>query len=276
MCKTHTSSAIKILESTHHNDGRIWSVPAVHGDLGRLVQLHDHIYEHFKLGDQLVYHGNYIGYGERSAECIDEILTFRRMILSIRGVIPRDITFLRGTQEELWKRMLQLSFDPKPADTLLWMLGHGVGASLKSYGFCPHDALEACQYGTIGLTRWTSRIRETVRNRPGHEIFFTKLKRAAHSTFESGTPLLFVHAGLNSSKPLEEQGDAFWWGSSEFESMEAAYGPFHKVVRGFDPLHKGADFNGIKATTDNGCGFGGSLISAAFMADGSIFDIIEA
>ena len=282
MCTTRDHSSIKILNLHPKRESRIWTIPAIHGNLERLTALHDYIYEHFQLGDRLVYQGNYIGYSQSAAVCIDEILTFRRMILSIPGVIPFDITYLRGTQEEIWKGLFQLPFDLFPMDHLLWMLGNGLQGSLSSYGFCQHDALDACRQGTVALTRFVNSIRDTLRNHAGHELFYQSLKRAACTAFSSETqlcsetPLLFVHAGLDWEKTLSEQGDAFWQGSDNFESMSNPYQPFDKVIRGFDPYHRGADFNPIKATTDNGCGFGGNLISAAFMPNGEIAQILEA
>jgi len=277
MCYTRTGHSIKLLEpAPSRPNGTIWTVPAIHGDLERLTKLHDHIYEYFKMGDQIVYLGNYTGYGDDGAACVDEVLTFRRMILSVSGVVPDDLTYLRGTQEEIWKKMLQIPFAQKPVDILLWMLGQGVGPTLKSYGFCPHDAMEACQFGTIGLTRWVNKIRETIRLRPGHDLFFSKLKRAAHTGYGSPTPLLFVHAGLDADRALEDQGDSFWWGANRFEAMDAAYNPFQKVIRGFDPAHGGLNLNCIKATIDDGCGFGGRLVSAGFSPQGSIEHVLEA
>lgn len=43
---------------------RVWAVAAVDAQARRLVRLHDRISERFQEGDQLVYLGNYIGYGK--------------------------------------------------------------------------------------------------------------------------------------------------------------------------------------------------------------------
>ena len=272
MCKTHTNSPFQSLGRPTH----IWAIPAIHGDLEKLTAIHDAIFEHFKRGDRLLYHGNYTGYGNNSAACIDEILTFRRMILSIPGVIPSDITYLRGNQEEMWQKLLQLPFAPDPTNIFLWMLSNGLGPTLTSYGFCPHDGIEACRQGVLPLTKWTSAIREKIRRTPGHQSFTLSLKRAAHTDPGTPYPMLFVNAGIDTSKALQNQGDAFWWGADTFQTMNEAYAPFEKVIRGFDPAHKGADFNCIKATIDNGCGFGGTLMAAAFNADGAVETMLEA
>jgi hypothetical protein len=92
----------------------VWSIPAIHGDLGALTRLHDALFERIKPGDRIVYHGNYTGYGEQSAACVDEILTFRRMVLAMPGMICSDFIYLRGQQEQMWQKLLQLQFAPDP------------------------------------------------------------------------------------------------------------------------------------------------------------------
>jgi hypothetical protein len=255
---------------------RIWAVSAIHGDLGRLTRLHDEIYYHILPGDRLVYHGNYTGFGADGAACIDEILTFRRIVLAVPGMQCSDIICLRGQQEELWQRVLQLQFMPDPSEALLWMLGNGLSSTLHSYGLSPHDGIEACRLGVMGLTKWTNKLREAIRQRPGHEIFHTRLLRAAYTSDQALYPILFVHAGIDSNLPLKDQNETFFWGTSTFEGMQTAYLPFQKVVRGFDPAHKGLNINCITATIDGGCGFGGDLVCAGFLPDGQIMDMLQA
>lgn len=254
---------------------KIWAVPAIHGDLDALINLHDQLYTKFKAGDRILYHGNYTGYDERSADCVTEILTFRRMILARFGVKASDILYLRGRQEEIWQKLLQIQFAPDPVNVLQWMLGCGLDATLRSYKIEPDEGLEACRYGTMDLTRWTMKIRQVLRQHPGHEIFSNQLKRAAFTNPESPHPMLFVHAGLNTRCSLENQGEHLWWGAQEFSNMTSAYKPFEKVVRGFDPEHKGLHLNCISATIDNGSGFGGNLIAVGFERSGAVAEILE-
>ncbi|MCK6418401.1 MAG: hypothetical protein L6Q57_05620, partial [Alphaproteobacteria bacterium] len=87
--------------------------------------------------------------------------------------------------------------------------------------------------------------------------------------------ILFVHAGLDPLKPVEEQGDHFWWSSQPFEAMAQPYLPFQKVIRGYDPAHRGLKMNCITATIDAGCGFGGGLACALFEGHGTLQDVIE-
>ena len=42
-------------------------------------------------------------------------------------MFPIDIVYLRGQQEEMWHRMLQIQFAPNPKEVLPWMLQQGVG-----------------------------------------------------------------------------------------------------------------------------------------------------
>ena len=257
------------------NPGRIWAVSAIHGAAERLTGLHDAIFERFEPGDRLVYLGNYTGYSQESAACIDEILAFRRMVLSMPGVVCNDIVYLRGSQEEMWQKLLQLQFAPNPANVLLWMLGNGLSDTLYSYKLSPHDGIEACQAGVMGLTKWTAAIRAAIRRHAGHEIFGTQLMRAAHTAKDAPYPMLFVHAGINASQKLEEQGDQLWWAGHKFSEIQLPYQPFQKVIRGYDPSHGGVAMNCVTATIDGGCGFGGSLVCAGMSDSGEIFDILE-
>lgn len=238
--------------------------------------MHDAVLERFEVGDRLVYLGNYTGHGTQSAECVDEILTFRRLILSLPGARPSDISYLRGAQEEMIQKLFQLQFAPDASGTFLWMLGNGLASTLQSYGLCHHDGLEACQNGIMGLTKWTNKVRARIRQHAGHDTFATHLSRAAHTAETHSYPMLFVNAGLDSSRPLNEQGDNLWWRGENFTDIKTEYDPYKKVVRGYDPNHKGMHLNCVTATIDGGCGFGGPLVCAGFDKSGDVFELLEA
>lgn len=246
------------------NAERVWAVPAIHSATDKLTTIHDEILEHLGPGDRIVYLGNFTGYGDQAVACMDELLAFRRLVLSMRGMIPSDVVYLRGAQEEMLQKLLQLQFAQNPSDVLLWMLGNGLSPTLTSYGISPHDGIEACRMGTMSITKWTHSIREAIRKHGGHETLLNQTQRAAFTPLEADSPLLFVHAGINAHKPLDDQGDSLWWDGDNFESIHARYDPFHKVVRGYDPAHKGMHLNCVTATLDDGCGFGGELICAGF------------
>jgi serine/threonine protein phosphatase 1 len=255
---------------------RIWAISAIHAELDKLTAIHDELVKHVCPGDRIVYLGNYIGYGASPRQTIDELLTFRRLILSMPGMLASDIVYLRGGQEEMWQKLLQIQFAPNPAEILLWVLGKGLSSTLESYGINPHEGLKAAQEGVMSLTRWTAALRIAIRKNPGHEIFGTQLKRAAFVPEKYDCPVLFVNAGINPKRPLVEQGDSFWWAGNNFNSISVPYAPFQKVIRGYDPAHGGMNINCVTATIDGGCGFGGALVCAGFDNGGELFEMIEA
>ncbi len=239
------------------------------------MALHDTLLPRIRPGDRIVYMGNYTGYGDAARETVDELLTFRRMALSIPGVHPSDIVYLRGLQEELWQRLLELQYVQNPTQTLSWMIENGLGATLVSYGMNLREGLSACSEGIMGMVRWIGRVRESIRRHPGHELFASHQRRAAYTETGLETPLLFVHAGLDPNRSLEEQDSHLWWAGDRFGKITQAYQPFAKVIRGFDPGHGGMHLNCVTATVDNGCGFGGPLACAGFDHKAALFDLIE-
>ena len=255
---------------------KIWAVSAIHGDCTRLEGLHNAIYERINVGDRLIYLGNYTGHGDQSREVIDELLTFRRAVLALPGMKPSDITYLRGGQEEMLHLLTQLQFCREPVDTLLWMLGSGMSNTMQSYGICPHDGITAAREGIMSLTRWTNKIKEQLRAQAGFDAFMMNHTRAAYTEEDTGKMALFVNAGLDPTLTLEQQEDRLWWQGDNFHEMHGAYKPFEKVIRGFDPKHQGVQMNGVTASLDGGCGFGGSLICAGMEATGDIFELMEA
>lgn len=254
---------------------RVWAISAIHADAEKLVQLHDALLDRIMPGDRLVYLGNYIGYGPKPLETMQELLTFRRLVLSMPGMVSNDLLYLRGGQEEMWQKLLQLQFAPNPSDVLLWMLSKGIGSTLEGYGISPHDGIMAAQEGVMALTRWTNSIRDAIRKQPGHDMFNTQLKKAAYTHTAMEGSLLFVNSGINPTSSLDKQGDNFWWSQHNFDAIVLPYDPFSKVIRGYDPKHNGIRMNCVTATIDGGCGFGGSLNSAGFDMNGDLIDLIE-
>lgn len=253
----------------------IWAISAIHGNIDKLINLHDALFPHIRTGDRVIYTGNYTGYGDNSRYVVDELLTFRRAVLAKQSMIPTDLIYLRGSQEEMWQKLLQLQFSPDPTNTLLWMLGNGLGPTLSSYGLSSHDGIEACNQGMVGISQWTKNIRNTLTQHASHREFSMHLVRAAYSPETSQHPMLFINAGIDTTKTLQEQGDNFWWAHDKFNEIDTSYAPFEKVIRGYDPNHKGMHVNCIKATIDGGCGFGGSLVCVGFGSDGKVLDTLE-
>ncbi|MDE1154026.1 MAG: hypothetical protein PW788_15955 [Micavibrio sp.] len=267
---------------------QIWTVSAIHGEYGQLVAIHKAIFERFKPGDRLVYTGNYLGSKyARPVETLDEILNFRRALLEQMDIQPDDIVYLRGVQEELWSKLLQIQFAPNPSSVVEWMADKfpDMDSILRGYGSTLEEAARTAREGIINLTRWSCFLKAKIRAKDGHEPFFTNLRRAAftehvparfgvrNDNLESN--LLFVHCGLDPALPLAAQEDRFWWASKNFNTLEA-YRPFRSVIRGHDPEHGGIHVGKASISLDGGCGHGGKLVCAQLSNRGDVLEILAA
>lgn len=252
---------------------RVWAVASIHGELERLQRLHEALAERIAPGDRLAYLGNMLGRGPRIGETVDEVLLFRRNFLARRGNDVGDFALLRGAQEEMWQKLLELQFAVNPAEVLEWMLDHGVGATLEAYGGAANDGIVAARQGAVALNRWTQGLRDAAYARPGHREFISALRQAAYT--DDGA-LIFVHGGIDPDLPLDAQADSLWWSRPVFDRIDAPYFGCRLVVRGFDPAHRGVHVTPYTASLDAGCGFGGGLVAACITADEGVVDVIEA
>jgi len=251
---------------------RVWAVGAIHGEVGRICALHQALTTRFEDGDRLVYLGNFLGYGADVVSTQDELLRQRIAILARPGMEPEGIAYLRGAQEEMWGKLLQLQFALEPSEVLEWMLAQGVEATLKSYGQSAQDGRAACREGALSIAKWTTRVRNAVHAHPGHEQLMSVLHRAAYT---ADGQLLFVAAGIDPRRPLGEQGDTLWWGSGYFSEIDKPYAGYRRIVRGIDRNPGGVNTESYAATLDGGCGRGGTLAAACFTLDGTTADWIE-
>lgn len=252
---------------------RIWAIASVHGDVERLTRVHDILASRIHARDGVVYLGNYLGIGEGARAAVDELVQFRRWLLSRPNSFAADVVYLRGAQEEMWSKLLQLQFAPNPTDVLRWLLEHGVEATLQAYGGDPRQGYMAAREGAVAITRWTGGLRDKVTACPGHIPFYSGLRRAAINDPET---LLFVHAGIDVTRPLATQSDSFWWATSAFDRIDQPYNGFRSIVRGFDPAHAGLIETPFTLSVDGGSGLGGNLLAVCLAADGSIEDRVEA
>ena len=254
---------------------RIWAVASIHGDAERLAALHDGLTDRYEAGDRFIYLGNYYGHGEAVLETVNELLRFRRILLAQPPYTHLDdIVYLRGRQEEMWRKLLQLQFAGDCQDILDWMLERGADATLAAYGGRPADARMAIMEGLLAVSRWTGQLRQAIRGHPGHNSFMTGFRRAAYT--DEGK-LLFVSGGLDPLKDLSDQEDGFWWNSQGFtEIPSSGYGSFSRVVRGYDPNHEGIVDKGATLSIDGGAGFGGVLNAVCLDASGHVVDQISA
>lgn len=252
---------------------RVWAVGAVRGDADRLCALHDRLGPELRPGDKLVYLGNVIGRGDKVRETVDELLRFRRDFLSIPGNCIGDYAVLRGRQEEMLHKLLELQFAVNPRDVLRWMVDQGAGATIAAYGGDARDGDVATAQGAVAVTRWTQALRAGLNAAPGHRDFLSSLKHAAYTA--DGT-LVFVHAGLDPARPLDAQGDGLWWNTDGFDGMTGAFFGAERVVRGLDPERRGVVDTGFSLSLDGGCGFGGELVAAAISPEATGFEFLSA
>jgi hypothetical protein len=251
---------------------RVWAVAAVHGEVDRLASVRRQVIDRFEPGDKLVFTGNAMGRGPAIREALDELLLFRREALAMHGNDVGDIVMLLGAQEEMWHRLFELHFSLNPAEVLGWMLDHGIAATVEAYGGNGRDGLAAARRGPTALARWTGELREAVQAAPGHRAYMSHLSHAAYT--QDGA-LLFVSAGIDSSRPLDAQGDALWWGGRGFSTLAEPYYGCRLVVRGYDPARGGYTIGPHTATLDAGCGFGGPLTAACVTPGDGVVAVVE-
>lgn len=260
-------------------------LPAIHGDLKKLRVIHDRIFERFIPGDKIVYTGNYLG-AVRNAEPIgtlDEILYFRRSILARPGVETDDFVYLRGRQEELLRQSFRLQMNLSAPQFVEWMTRFhpAMDSIFQAYGTSLEILTRVAREGTMSATRWGAAMQSSLRQHPGHEKFYTVLKRAAFtenagSNDNEGNNILLVHAGIDPALALTEQDDQFFWADEAFSKMQRPYVPFRTVIRGHDPECQGVQIGGVTITLDGGCGSGGKLVCAGLSSEGEVVEMLSA
>ena len=254
--------------------GRIWAVAAVRGEAARLRRVHARMEELFQRGDRVVYLGDVVGVGPDIIDAVDEVLRFRRWVLSQAPFVhPGDVVVLRGSQEEMWRNLLQVQFAAAAGEVLRWMESRGVAKTVEAYGGRFSEGLAAARDGARVLGQWTAGLRAAIRSAPGHGSFNAMLMRAA-VTSDGG--YLFVNAGLDPARRLAEQGVRFWWEASGPDRMQEPYPEARLVVRGADPERRGVIREPFWLGLDGGGGEGGSLNAVCLSVDGEMLEMITA
>jgi len=214
---------------------RIWAVGSIHSNLSSFNSIKTFILNNFKEGDKLVFLGNIIGLGNKSKDTLTSVIDLRFNLMSKFKLKPKDIVFLRGAQEEMFNKILQLQIAPNPIEIINWMFDHGVDQTLNSYGFSKSDVLNIASSGTLSITKWTAKLNQKILENPGHKEYFLNLKHAAYS---SSKTILFVNRGVDITRPLSAQNDCFWWGYQNFSQIDKPYNSFIRIVRGYQSEHK--------------------------------------
>ncbi len=263
-------NAFAVLRET----GRIWAVGSIHGEADRLRALHQELTRFLQPDDRVVYLGNYLGYGPDIVGTVDELLSFRRAFLARPPYSDiNDFVLLRGSQEEMWQRMLQLQFAVDPIEVMTWMAERGLPATLQAYAGDDGTGIFGHRSGPLTISKWTGSVRDAMQAAPGHFTLMSALKRAAYTADER---LLFVNTGVDVERPVTEQSDVFWWAGRSFAVINDRYGKYAKIIRGFDPDHGGYAETEFTMTVDGSCGFDGTLLAVCIEHDGTVVDRLEA
>ena len=216
------------------NASRIWAIGSIHSNLNAFNSIKDFIFKNFKQNDKLVFLGNVIGLGDKSKETLSSIIDLRFNLMSKFKLKPEEIVFLRGAQEEMINKILQLHIAPNPIEIIDWMFDHGVDKTLNSYGYNKDEIANIASSGTVSISKWTSKFNQTIIDNPGHKEYFLNLKHAAYS---SSKKILFVNRGVDITRPLSAQNDCFWWGFQNFSKIKKPYNSFTRIVRGYQSKH---------------------------------------
>ena len=255
------------------NCERLWGIGSVHGNLAGIKKIHKHIFENFESSDKVIYLGNVIGVGSESSATINEILKFRVELMGSFKLSPESFIFLRGAQEEMLSKLLELHISPNPKEVLLWLFEHGVDKTLLSYEVDLNEITEICDLGSVLISKWTTKVKNLINNYDGHKDYYTFL---VHATFPDSEKILFVNRGVDTSRPLSAQNDCFWWGFHNFSKTKKPYYNFKRLVRGYDPEKQGPSKEEVVCSLYKGSGFGGPIVAGLFSTKGDVIDIVEA
>ncbi len=212
------------------NFNRIWAIGSIHSSIISFQSIKNYIFSNFSKGDKLIFLGNIIGFENKSKEIISDVLNFRFDLMAKFNLMNNDIVFLRGAQEEMFSKLLQLQIAPNPMEILDWIFSHGVDQTIISYNFEPNEFKEVASQGTIQINKLTAKLNNQILMTPGHKEFFSNLKHAAYSDTKE---VLFVNRGVDISRPLSAQNDCFWWGYQNFSLINKPYNTFKRIVRGY-------------------------------------------
>jgi len=254
---------------------KIWAVGSIHSNLSSFSSIKKFILENFEISDKLIFLGNVIGLGDNSKETLSSVIDLRFNLMSKFKLKSDSIIFLRGAQEEMFSKLLQLQLAPNPTEILEWMFDHGVNKTIKSYGFSEDEVRNIASSGTMNISKWTTSLNKALQKIPGHTEYFLNLKHAAYSHTEK---ILFVNRGVDITRPLSAQNDCFWWGYQNFSTIQEPYKTFLRIVRGYESEHTNQSEiskNKVVCTLFKQPLSNKSVLCGIFTENGEILDLFE-
>ena len=266
----NTSNFVELKKSN-----KIWAIGSIHSNLKSFTSIKKFLLKNFEAKDKLIFLGNVIGLGSNSKETLSSIIDLRFNLMSKFTLKPDSIIFLRGAQEEMFSKLLQLQLAPNPNEIIEWMFDHGVNETIKSYGFSENEVKNIASSGTINISKWTKALNNVLNKNPGHTQYFLNLKHAAYSKTKK---ILFVNRGVDITRPLSAQNDCFWWGFQNFSSIDRPYKTFSRIVRGYESKHLNSQeisINNIVCTLFKQPLSNKSVLCGIFTENGEILDLFE-
>ena len=257
------------------NSKKIWAIGSIHSKLNKFNSIKKHILENFEQDDYLIFLGNIIGLGSESKKTLTSVIDLRNQLMAKFYINPTKIIFLRGAQEEMFLKLLQLQTAPNPSDIVKWMFEHGIDGTIQSYGFKKEELIKIATQGTLAISKWTSKLNQAISKEPGHKQYFTHLK---HAAFGKTKKILFVNRGVDVSRPLSAQNDCFWWGYHNFSNLSEPYNTFTRIVRGYQSNPKiqlGQDKQKIVCSLFNSPLNNSKIIGGIFNDSDKIIDLFE-
>ena len=254
---------------------KIWAIGSIHSNLKSFNSIKKFLLNNFESNDKLVFLGNIIGLGNNSKETLSSVIDLRFNLMAKFKIKPQSIVFLRGAQEEMFSKLLQLQLAPNPAEIIEWMFDHGVNETIKSYGFSENEVRNIASSGTLNISKWTSNLNKVLNNNSGHTEYFLNLKHAAYSKTKK---ILFVNRGVDITRPLSAQNDCFWWGFQNFSSIDRPYKTYSRIVRGYESKHlhkQDISKNNIVCTLFKQPLSNKSILCGVFSENGEILDLFE-
>ena len=209
---------------------KIWAIGSLHSSINSFHSIKNFIISNFNEGDKLIFLGNVIGFRDSSKEIVSQVLNLRFYLMAKFKLNHEDIIFLRGAQEEMFSKLLQLQIAPNPMEIIDWIFSHGVDQTIISYGFDPNEFKSVASQGTIQINKLTSKLNRQILDTSGHKEYFSNLK---HATYSETKEVLFVNRGVDITRPLSAQNDCFWWGYQNFSLVNKPYNTFKRIVRGY-------------------------------------------